>query len=226
VGDTHIGKRKLKAGLRKDKEKKAKTTDEAVLRSDESTPSPDEGRSPPYQESNLSTSASFDDDDRDGGDYRIEPSQPLIQFTGTKYQQIYLYSFHIIFLISLTHALLISGESHYTNATQNMDHGAPHSQRETIMAQDRHTSRGMGRHIFPRWTIRLLKIQVASCPMSMYSTHTWPPILHNWFKMCNGSMSMRIRSSITCWCNNGKQLSYGRDKRGKSTMPNCWLRRG
>jgi hypothetical protein len=69
VGDTHIGKRKLKAGLRKDKEKKAKMTDEAMLRSDESTPSPDEGRSPPYQESNLSTSASFDDDDRDGGDY-------------------------------------------------------------------------------------------------------------------------------------------------------------
>jgi hypothetical protein len=69
VGDTHIGKRKLKVGLRKDKEKKAKMTDEAMLRSDESTPSPDEGRSPPYQESNLSTSASFDDDDRDGGDY-------------------------------------------------------------------------------------------------------------------------------------------------------------
>jgi hypothetical protein len=80
--------------------------------------------------------------------------------------------------------------------------------------------------IFPRWTIHLLKIHVASCPMSMYSTHTWPPILHNWFKMCNGSMSMRIRSSITCWCNNGKQLSYGRDKREKSTMPNYWLCRG
>jgi hypothetical protein len=62
-----------------------------------------------------------------------------------KYQQIYLYYFYIIFLISLTHALLISGESHYTNATQNMDHGAPHSQREIIMVQDRHTSRGMGR---------------------------------------------------------------------------------
>jgi hypothetical protein len=44
-------------------------TDEEVLQSDESTSSPDEGRSPPYQESNLSTSASFDDDDGDGGDY-------------------------------------------------------------------------------------------------------------------------------------------------------------
>jgi hypothetical protein len=43
-------------------------TDEAVLVSDESTPSLS------YQESNLSTSASFDDDDRDHGGYRIKPS--------------------------------------------------------------------------------------------------------------------------------------------------------
>jgi hypothetical protein len=75
LGDTHIGKRKLKAGPRKDKGKKIKTTDEAVLRSDESTLSLNEGRSPPYQESNLSTSASSDDDD---GNYQIEPSQPPI----------------------------------------------------------------------------------------------------------------------------------------------------
>jgi hypothetical protein len=33
VGDTHIGKRKLNAGPRKDKGKKAKTTDEPVLES-------------------------------------------------------------------------------------------------------------------------------------------------------------------------------------------------
>jgi hypothetical protein len=31
VGDTHIEKRKLKAGLRKDKKKKTKMMDEAVL---------------------------------------------------------------------------------------------------------------------------------------------------------------------------------------------------
>jgi hypothetical protein len=41
VGDTRIGKRKLKVGPRKDKEKKAKTAEEAMLESDESTPSPD-----------------------------------------------------------------------------------------------------------------------------------------------------------------------------------------
>jgi hypothetical protein len=92
----------------------------------------------------LSSSASSDGDDGDGGGYRIKPSHPLIQFTGVKYQQIYLYSIHIIFLSSLTHALIFSGESHYTHATQDMDHGAPQSQRETITDQDRHTSRGRG----------------------------------------------------------------------------------
>jgi hypothetical protein len=74
MDDTHIGKRKLNVGPRKDKGKKTKTTDEAMLGSDESTPSPDEGWSLPYQESNLSTSTSSDDDDGDGGCYRIEPS--------------------------------------------------------------------------------------------------------------------------------------------------------
>jgi hypothetical protein len=69
MGNTHIGKRKLKAGPRKDKGKKVKTTEEVVLESDESTPSPDEGQSPPYKESNLSTLASSDNDDGDGGDY-------------------------------------------------------------------------------------------------------------------------------------------------------------
>jgi hypothetical protein len=109
MGDTHIGKRKLKAGSRKDKGKKVKTMDEAVLGSDESTSSPDEGGSPPYQESNLSSSSSSDDDDGDGVEYRIEPSHPPIQFTGVKYRQIYFYFFHIIFQTSLTHALLFIG---------------------------------------------------------------------------------------------------------------------
>jgi hypothetical protein len=52
--------------------------------------------------------------------------------------------------------------------------------------------------IFPRWTVHLLKIQVALRPMPMDLTHTWPPIPHNWTKTCNGSMSMKIQSSITC----------------------------
>jgi hypothetical protein len=115
--------------------------DKVVLGSDDSTPSPDEGRSPSYQESNLSTSASSDDDDGDDGGYRIEPSQPTIQFIGAKYREIYLYSFHIIFLTYLTHALLFSGESHYTHVTQDMDHDGPHSQRNTITDPDRHIGR-------------------------------------------------------------------------------------
>jgi hypothetical protein len=96
-----------------------------VLGSDELTPSMDEGGNPPYQESNLSSSASFDDDDGDCGGYQMEPSQSPIQFTGVKYQQIYLYSIHIIFLSSLIHALIFSGESHYIHATQDTDYGAP-----------------------------------------------------------------------------------------------------
>jgi hypothetical protein len=40
VDVTHIEKRKLKVGPRKDKGKRAKLMDEAVLRSDESTPEP------------------------------------------------------------------------------------------------------------------------------------------------------------------------------------------
>jgi hypothetical protein len=93
----------------------------------------------------LSTSASSNDDDGNDRGYQIEPSQSHIQFTGAKYRQIHLYSSHIIFLTSLTHALLFSGESHYTHATQDTDHGAPHSHREIITDPDRHMGRGRGR---------------------------------------------------------------------------------
>jgi hypothetical protein len=67
VGDTHIRKRKLKVTPRKEKGKKPKVMDEALIGSDESTPSLDEGRCPPYQSSNLSTSVYSDNDDDGGG---------------------------------------------------------------------------------------------------------------------------------------------------------------
>jgi hypothetical protein len=75
----------------------------------------------------MSTSASSDDDDNDGDGggsraYQIEPSQP-IQFTCMEYLQICIHTFHIIFIVSLTLAIHFSGESHYTQATQDMDHG-------------------------------------------------------------------------------------------------------
>jgi hypothetical protein len=160
-----------------------------VLGSDESNSSPDEGGSLPYQESNLNNSASYDDDNGDGGGYRIEPSQPPIQFTGAKYQQLYLYSIHTIFLSSLTHAFF-SSESQYTHATQDTDHSAPQSQRRPLQTRtDIHAYEGEGEdnNIFPRRRARLLKIQVALCPMPIDSTHTWLPIPHNRSKTCNGS---------------------------------------
>jgi hypothetical protein len=55
-----------------------------VLASDEETPNPDE--SPKYQESNLSSSATDNDDGGDRGDqYRIESSGGGTQFTGDKH---------------------------------------------------------------------------------------------------------------------------------------------
>jgi hypothetical protein len=50
---------------------------------------------------------------------------------------------HIIFHICLTLALHFAGESHYTHATQDREHGTPHSQRVTMMDQDKDTGRGM-----------------------------------------------------------------------------------
>jgi hypothetical protein len=134
VDDTHIRKRKLNVGPRKEKGKKQRVMDKSLLGSDEFTLSLDEGRNPPYQASNFSTSASSDDNDDIGdgggsGGYRITPSQPPIQFVGMKYLQFFIHMLHIIFLISLTLALHFSGESHYTHTTQDTDHGAPHSQR-------------------------------------------------------------------------------------------------
>jgi hypothetical protein len=98
LGDTHIGKRKLKVDPRKEKGKKQKVMDEPLLGSDESTLSPDEGCSPPYQSSNLSTSASSDDDDDGGGSggYRIAPSQPPTQFSTYKFNFIHSILFSLL----------------------------------------------------------------------------------------------------------------------------------
>jgi hypothetical protein len=84
---------------------------------------------------------------------------------------------------------------------------------------DIHAEEGEDNIIFPRRTVCLLKILVTSHPIPMDSTHTWPLISHNWSKTCNETMSMRIRSSIICWCNNGKQLLYGRANLGRVQGP-------
>jgi hypothetical protein len=106
VSDTHIEKRKLKAAPRKEKGKKQKVTDEPFLGSDESTPIPDEGRTLPYQSSNLSTSASSDDDDGDDEGYRIEPSHPPIQLKSTIFLKIFLFPCANAFACILSDAVL------------------------------------------------------------------------------------------------------------------------
>jgi hypothetical protein len=222
VGDTHIGKRKLKARPRKDKGKKAKTTEERVLGSDESTPSSDEGGSPPYQESNLSNSASSDDDDGGGYHHSLLFSSQVRSTNNFTCILSILLSFHlklVQFFSQVSHNILMPLKIR-TMVHHNL-RGRPLRTRTYIQAGE-----GEDNIIFPQRIAHLLKIQVTLRPMPMDSTHTWPPIPHNWSKTCNGSISMRIKSSITCWWNNGKQLSHGRGKYGKSTRPNCWLHRG
>jgi hypothetical protein len=139
--------------------------------------------------------------------------------------------FSPIDLTSLTHALLFSGKSHITFMplmTRTMVHhilrGRPLQTWTDIQAKGGE-GKGKDNIILPRQIVHLLKIQLAPHTMHMDSTHTWSPILPSWSKMCNVSMSMRIQSCITCWCNNDKQISHGWDKREESTRLSYWLRR-
>ena len=102
VGDTHTGKRKKQMTQRK-KSKRTKGKGKRQVQSDESTNS--DPKSPTYQESNDSSSKTDSgDDDGQGGD--AHPGQtsvvPPVQFTG---------------------------ESQFSHATQDQDHGAPSSPR-------------------------------------------------------------------------------------------------
>jgi hypothetical protein len=113
--------------------------------------------------------------------------------------------YHIIFLSSLTHALIFSGELHYAHATKDMDHGAPQSHRETIMDQDRHTGRERERQHYLSPVDNSSSHNTGSSIPHVHGFDSYmTPIPHNWSKMCNGYMSMRIQSSITCWYNNDK----------------------
>lgn len=79
VGETHTGKRKYKVVSRKAVTKRQKKTIEQDVRSDESTED-DNDKSPTYQESNDSSSAS-DSGGNVGGPSGISPS-PHLRFTG------------------------------------------------------------------------------------------------------------------------------------------------
>jgi hypothetical protein len=121
-----------------------------VFGSDESTPSPDEGQSLPYQESNLV--------------HRCEvPTNLLIFFP-------YYFSF-------ISNSCIFSQGSHITlmpikihTMVHHILRGRPLWTRTDIRAGE-----GEDTIIFPRWTIHLLKIQVAPHPMPMDLIHICPP---------------------------------------------------
>jgi len=113
IGDTHLGKRKTKIGPEMRKGKKPRTEEE--LGSDDTTPEPSGGEDIGDDDDDDSSSSEGDGNDGNdsggsGGDegggadtsgYRIAPT---IRFTG---------------------------EEDFTHATQDTDHGAPTSQRQT-----------------------------------------------------------------------------------------------
>ena len=127
VGDTHTGKRKHQKFVVSQRSKKPKATKKSKgksklpVQSDESTDSP--AKSPPYAESNDSSSKTDTDDGDDAGDASGGFAQGG---TGTSAQP------HVAF----------TGESQYTHATQDTDHGAPSSQRELIPGTGRQHAYG------------------------------------------------------------------------------------
>jgi hypothetical protein len=193
-----------------------------VLESDESTPSP--AQSPPYKESNDNTSAIDDDDGGDGGSqYHIAPFGGGTQFTCEKHNICYS-MFTITLYRSLIVYLIFSGEADFTHTTQDTDHDAQLSLRVTMTASDRGRDRGgVGNITYPQHIAPLLCIQAVSHPhpMPTVTLNTLLRIHPQRSMMCNGSMSRRIQSSITCWCTNDKQLSHGWGKVGKSTRQAC-----
>ncbi|XP_039775685.1 uncharacterized protein LOC120673745 [Panicum virgatum] len=120
VGDTHLGKRKFQRGHTKGDSKRQKQKGKATAKSVNSDTSTDDGdgeRSPPYQETGDSSSAG-DGDGSDGADAAAggggggSGGGIPIRFTG---------------------------ETQFTHATQDPDHGAPESPRRTVGPTDNDT---------------------------------------------------------------------------------------
>jgi hypothetical protein len=130
-------------------------------------------------------------------------------FTTTLYRSLIVY-------------LIFSGEADFTHSIQDQDHGAPSSQRVTMTSSNRGR---VGNITYPRHIAPLLCIQVVTHlhPMSMVTLNILLLIHPRPSMMCNRSMNGRIHISITCWCLNDKQMSYGRSKVGKSTRQAYWL---
>src|SRR6266508_3797830 len=148
VGDTHTGKRKHQKFVVSQCSKKPKATKKSKgksklpVQSDESTDSP--AKSPPYAESNDSSSKTDTDDGDDAGDASGGYAQGGM---GTSAQP------HVGF----------TGESQYTHATQDTDHGAPSSQRELILGTGTQHAYGAPRDYD----------SMSSCSVGSYSYHPY-----------------------------------------------------
>ncbi|KAJ1280397.1 hypothetical protein BS78_04G229600 [Paspalum vaginatum] len=122
VGDTHLGKRKIKIGSKQRKGKRTKTCDEEDIGSEDTTPEASVGAG-----DDDSDGDDDDDDDGDGGSGDGNDGDGAGgggggQVGGSGYQG---------------PTLIFTGEENFTHATQDTDHGAPTSQRQTRSTRGR-----------------------------------------------------------------------------------------
>jgi len=117
IGDTHLGKRKSKVGPAQKQRKKGRRNDEEEeeeIRSEDTTPEP---TGDDYNENNNDDDD--DDDTDDGGSGGGETTGGTSAVGGSSGGH------------SGGRPIRFTGESHFTHATQDEDHGAPTSQRQT-----------------------------------------------------------------------------------------------
>ena len=136
----------------------------------------------------------------------------------------------VVFVLLITYqidsALLLqcfAGETDFTHATQDEDHGAPASQRVTMTEEGRGGAwEGVGNITFPHSGAVVRTVPVLSHPMPMATIDTWL-LMKGSIKKSDGSMSGKNRNSITCWSKNGNQLLPGQDSLGMTTRRRCCL---
>ncbi|KAJ1259661.1 hypothetical protein BS78_10G173100 [Paspalum vaginatum] len=112
VGDTHLGKRKTKIAPEQRKGKRTRADEEEELGSEDTTPEPSGGDDGGHGDSDGDSSSSDDGGDNDGGGTDGGGGGGD----------------------SCSHkgrSILFTGEDDFTHATQDTDHGAPSSQRQT-----------------------------------------------------------------------------------------------
>jgi len=129
IGDTHLGKRKTKIGpeMRKGK----KTSTEEKFGSDETTPEPSGGEEIGHDDDDDDSSSSegdgnegSDGDANDGDDGNDSGGSDGDEGGGADTSGYYI-----------APTIMFTGEEDFTHATQDTDHGAPTSQRQTTSTQ-------------------------------------------------------------------------------------------